>query len=127
MLVKEINLTLMLTPDAIAWLEVEANESGASVTHCISGLLNALASPETNEDTLVDALLEKSRSYFPRVMTLDEQDELQEEVIDFLCMRIIEVNSNSVFAQLSATEVQDIRDKLVRRSKMVWISQPPRN
>jgi len=113
---------LSLSHDSVSWLEQTAAEAHCSVDDFASRLLNLLSNPDSIEDDIVDRLLADATKYFPPVVTLEEQTEMREEVIDYLCTRLVEVNANANAKEMaiSTDELTSIRDKLIERSRNAW-------
>jgi hypothetical protein len=114
-------LSLNLDAETLRWLNQVAVASNRSVETVIADVLTLLASPESQEDELIDKLLASAVNYFPAIMELDEQEEMREEVIDYLCMRLIEVGSASK-SSLTNEELAHLREKLVARSGAIWLA-----
>jgi hypothetical protein len=119
MTTQSVQLTLNLDAETLRWLNQAAIASDRSVATVIADILALLASPESQEDELVDKLLASAVNYFPAIMELDEQEEMREEVIDYLCMRLIEVGSASK-SLLTNEELAHLRCKLIERSEEIW-------
>ncbi|MFO0942085.1 MAG: hypothetical protein U0930_15205 [Pirellulales bacterium] len=119
MMTQTVDIPLRLETITLDWLKQLVVSSGRSLPEVISDILNVFADPENQENELVDRLLKSAVVYFPAVMELDEQSEMQGEVIDYLCTRLLEVSA-SVHRTLTLNELAQFREKLLSRSTFVW-------
>jgi hypothetical protein len=114
------SLTITLDDDTFAWLTRQAAAEQTTVAKVVEELLHELADPDAVEGDLIDRLLMASTDSFPPIMTLDEQDECREEILDDLCRRIVEGYAKRVGEPLSEAATATLREQLVARSKQVW-------
>ena len=117
------SLTITLDADTFGWLTRQATAEQSSLAAVVEELLRELADPENVEGDLMDRLLLQSVDFFPTVMTLEEQDEHRDEIIDYLCGRIVQGFQQRAGDPLSESETDALRKKLVERSQEVWPSR----
>lgn len=113
-------LTLTLDPATAEWLHREAGATNRPPSDFVVDLLRELADPDRVEGDLIDDLLARSVDLFPPVMTLDEQDEMREEVLDHLCRRIADAYRAATGDAMPAGGAADLRERLTERSREVW-------
>ena len=116
-------LTITLDASTFDWLTRQAQAEETTPAAVVEALLRELADPENVEGDLMDRLLLQSVDFFPPVMTLDEQDEHRDEIIDYLCGRIVQGFQQRAGEPLSESETIALRNKLVERSQEVWPSR----
>ena len=115
---KKITVTL---PDAThAWLERESALAGKTPKEFLTQFLADLADPKNIEDHLIDQLLIESLNLFPPLMELDEQTEMREEVLDFLCHDICKQYSIQIGETLSDWKKESLREQLAERAEFCW-------
>ena len=119
MTTETIQLSLNLDADTLRWLNQVAFASSRSLAIVVADFLTVIASPESQEDELIDKLLRNATNFFPAIMELDEQTEMREEVIDHLCTRLLEVAAKSKTV-LTDHELAHVREKLIIRSGEIW-------
>lgn len=117
------SLTITLDDDTFGWLTRQAVSEQTSAVAFVESLLRELADPDAVEGDLIDRLLVASADAFPPIMTLEEQDDHREEILDDLCRRIAEGYRQSIGEPLSEAEELALRHRLVERSQRVWPSR----
>jgi hypothetical protein len=117
------SLTITLDDDTFGWLTRQAVSEQTTAVAFVESLLRELADPDAVEGDLIDRLLVASVDSFPPIMTLDEQDEFRDELLDDLCRRIVEGYAKRVGEPLSASETAALRERLAERSQEVWPSR----
>jgi hypothetical protein len=113
-------LSIILSDVAYEWLKRESARSGRTPTEFVTELLTGMADPDNIEIGLIDKLLSGAGAWFPPLMTLEEQDEMRDEVLDFLCHRICEQYKSHVGRPITKAEVKRLRDRLATRATDCW-------
>jgi hypothetical protein len=113
-------LILQLDANTADWLQRQALAEQTTPVAFVEEILRELADPEQIEGDLIDRLLAQAVSYFPPVMTLDEQDEYRDEVLDHLCGRIATIYQQQIGTGLNEQEIATLRVNLANRSESVW-------
>lgn len=113
-------LTITLSDLTYAWLNTESAGANQTAAEFVAALLDGLADPENVERDLIDQLLSDATGWFPSLMTLEEQAEIRDEVLDFLCNRIQEQYASHFGMPMSIAEVRQIRDRLAERAAHCW-------
>ena len=113
-------ITLTLDPQIAAWLNREAGALNQAPADFVVELLRELADPDHVEGDLIDRLLAEATNSFPLVMTLDEQADMREEVLDGLCHRLVEAYRKMLEVPMPPADQAAFRSRLVDRSKNVW-------
>lgn len=115
-----MTLTLALDPLTAAWLRRESAAADRPPTDFVAELLRELADPDGDEGELIDRLLSAAIVHFPPVMTLDEQAEMREEVLDHLCRRLVETYRELTGEPMGLSEQVAFRDRLSERARTTW-------
>jgi hypothetical protein len=113
-------LTIALDPLTADWLNKEAVALNQTQAEFVSELLRQLADPDRVEGDLIDRLLAEAAHSFPPVMTLDEQTEMREEVLDSLCHRLVETYREMLGVPMTPADRAAFRRRLEARSKTIW-------
>ena len=113
-------ITIPLDLQTADWLNREAATANKSPAEFVAELLLELADPDHVEGDLIDRLLVEATGYLPPIMTLDEVDEMREEILDGLCHRLVEAHRNILGEPMSLADQATFRERLEKRSKTVW-------
>jgi hypothetical protein len=113
-------LSITLSDVTHDWLNRESALSGRTPSEYVSAMLAELADPGNIEVDLIDRLLAGAGSWFPPLMTLEEQDEMRDEVLDFLCHRICEQYTSHVGKPMTKAAVKRLRDRLAAQAIDSW-------
>src|SRR5690348_6687057 len=105
-------VSISLSDSTYSWLKQEAAQTGDTPAEFISKMLSKLADPDNAEAMSLDQLLAEAVSWFPPLMTLEEQEEMREEVLDFLCRRIEQQYASQVGQPMSKRDQNELRDRL---------------
>ncbi len=116
---RQIEVTLTLTGEALERLNAMAVNTRSTHSQALSRLLNEVANSGSVECELINRLLSEAGSYFPPVMTLEEQSEFREEIIDYLCTRIDEINSKAK-TRISPKKLAGLKERLRQQAKANW-------
>lgn len=113
-------ISIGVSETTLAWLRRESALTGRAVPEFLAELLRELAGPDNIEGDLIDRLLAEATQWFPPLMTLEEQDEMREEVLDFLCHRIQGQHLSQRGSSMTAAEVERFRERLSSRADAGW-------
>jgi len=113
-------LTITLSILTLSWLKSESDRAGQTTEEFVATLLTDLADPDNVERNLLDQLLADAVKWFPSLMTLEEQTEMREEVLDYLCHRIQEQHVSQLGMPMSKAEARQLRDRLAERAAHCW-------
>ena len=113
-------LTLTLDADTVEWLQREAATTRQTPADFVVELLRELADPDSVEGDLIDRLLTDATGSFPPVMTLDEQSEMREELLDDLCRRLVETYQHVLGEPMTLHDQPRFRKRLEEQSQNCW-------
>ena len=113
-------LTLTLDANTVAWLQREAATTRQTPADLVVELLQELADPDSVEGDLIDRLLTDATGSFPPVMTLDEQSEMREELLDDLCRRLVETDQQILGEPMTRHDQARFRKRLEEQSQHCW-------
>lgn len=114
------SLTITLDSSTFDWLTRQAQAENTTPAGVVETFLREMADPENIEGDLIDRLLAEAVGSFPPVMTLEEKGEMQEEVLDSLCHRLVETFRERLGMSMSLEEQAAFRQRLEVHAKTVW-------
>jgi hypothetical protein len=107
----------------LAWLKHESARAGRTPEQFVTELLADLADPDNVEAELLDKLLAGTATYFPPVMTLEEQDEMRGEVLESLMHRVRDQHLSQLGKPMSSDEEARFSERLAESAHRYWQRQ----